>query len=119
LVAGATISIPGGVMLPEAILVIDALVIRSDLTPPRLVVGEVKTYPDRGGYTDRTELATARAQAGVYLHGLRVVLRGELRLDDAVAVAEEGFLVLSRPGYSKPSVRAGEDLRYQAERAER
>jgi hypothetical protein len=121
LVAGATVCIPGGVMLPEAILVIDALVIRSDLKPPQLVVGEIKTYPDRGGYTDRAELATARAQLGVYVHGLRVVLEQELGLKDAVdiAVAEEGFLVLSRPGFSKPSVRAGEDLRHQAVRAER
>jgi hypothetical protein len=119
LVAGATISVPGGVMLPEAILVIDALVIRADLEPPQLVVGEIKTYPDRGGYTDRAELASARAQAGVYVHGLRIVIDQELHLADALQVADEGFLVLSRPGFNNPTVRAGEDLRYQAERAGR
>src|SRR5688572_23189747 len=74
LVAGATVKVPGGVMLPEAILVLDALVIdRRDL-PLTLVVGEIKTYPDRGGYTDVKELATARAQAGVYVHGLQLVI---------------------------------------------
>jgi hypothetical protein len=119
LIAGATICVPGGVMLPEAILVIDALVVRPDQDPPQLVVGEIKTYPDRGGYTDRIELATARAQAGVYVHGLRVVLDQELKLAGQLVVADTGFLVLSRPGYSKPSVRAGEELRYQAERAAR
>jgi hypothetical protein len=118
LVAGATVRIPGTVMLPEAILVIDALVIRHDESPPTVIVGEIKTYPDRGGYTDRRELATARAQAGVYVHGLGLVL-GELGLTGAFRVACEGFLVLTRPGFNRPSIRAAEDLRYQAERAKR
>lgn len=116
--AGATIRIPGGVMLPEAILVVDVLVVRRDRTPPELVVGEVKTYPDRAGYTDAKELAVARAQAGVYVHGLRLVI-GELGLSGKVAVSTAGFLVLSRPGFNSPSVRAGEDLEFQAVRAER
>jgi hypothetical protein len=83
-----------------------------------LTVGEIKTYPDRGGYTDPRELATARAQAGVYVHGLRLVVE-ELGLAASFIVADKGFLVLSRPGSNRPSVRAGEDLRYQARRAER
>ncbi len=118
LVAGATVHVPGGVMLPEAILVLDALVVRHDLSPVRLVVGEIKTYPDRAGYTDPVELATARAQAGVYVHGLDLVI-AELGLTSSFDVAREGFLVLSRPGFNQPSIRAGEDLRYQAERAKR
>jgi hypothetical protein len=118
LVAGATVRIPGGVMLPEAILILDALVIRHDTEPRTLVVGEMKTYPDRGGYTDSAELATARAQAGVYVHGLDLVL-AELALGDSYQVSRKGFLVLTRPGFNRPSVRAGEDLRYQAERAKR
>jgi hypothetical protein len=64
------------------------------------------------------ELATARAQAGVYIHGLRLVLQN-LGLENAIDVLDSGFLVLSRPGYSVPSIRANEDLRYQAARAER
>lgn len=118
LAAGATVSVPGGVMLPEAILVIDALVILRDLTPPELIVGEIKTYPDRGGYTEPAQLAQARAQAGVYVHGLDLVCK-ELKIDDRVRVARKGFLVLSRPGFNVPSVRAGEDFAYQAQRAER
>jgi hypothetical protein len=118
LVAGATVRVPGGVMLPEAILVLDALVIRHDVTPIRLIVGEIKTYPDRAGYTDSVELATARAQAGVYVHGLDLVI-DELGLSSRFEVARQGFLVLSRPGFNQPSIRAGEDLRYQAERAKR
>ena len=34
-------------------------------------------------------------------------------------VATKGFLVLTKPGSNRPSVRANEDLRYQAERAAR
>jgi hypothetical protein len=117
-VAGATVTIPGGVMLPEALLVLDVLVIRPGEQLPEIVVGEIKTYPDRAGYTDARELATARAQAGVYVHGLTLVL-GALGLTDAFGVSKTGFLVLSRPGFNDPSVRAGEDLRYQAERARR
>jgi hypothetical protein len=117
-VVGATVSIPGGVMLPEAVLVMDVLAIRPGDPRPQLLVGEIKTYPDRAGYTDPRELATARAQAGVYVHGLELVL-AELGLADAFEVQREGFLVLSRPGSNQPSIRAGEDLRYQAERAKR
>ncbi len=118
LVAGATVTIPGGVMLPKATLVLDVLAIRAGRQRPELVVGEIKTYPDRAGYTDARELATARAQAGVYVHGLELVL-AELGLGGAFDVQRDGFLVLSRPGSNQPSVRANEDLRYQAERARR
>jgi len=118
--AAATICIPERVMLPEAILVIDVLVVRWDATAkrPELMVGEVKTYPDRGGHTDTGELATARAQAGVYVHGLDVTL-ASMGLSNRLTVSRKGFLVLSRPGSNFPSVRANEDLRYQAMRAER
>lgn len=120
IVAAATIRIPERVMLPEAILVIDVLVVRWDAQSqrPELVVGEVKTYPDRGGHTDPAELATARAQAGVYVHGLDVTLAA-MGLAERFTVSRSGFLVLSRPGSNFPSVRANEDLRYQAKRAER
>lgn len=117
-IAGAVVRIPGGMMLPEAILVIDVLVTASGKERPSLTVGEIKTYPDRAGYTDDAELATARAQAGVYVHGLRLVL-DDLGLTGKIDVLDTGFLVLSRPGYSAPSIRANEDLRYQAARAER
>jgi hypothetical protein len=117
-IAGATVRIPRGVMLPEAVLILDALALRSDGERPELIVGEVKTYPDRGGHTDAAELAAARAQAGVYLHALQLTVAA-LDLGGALDVALHGFLVLTRPGSSRPSVRAGEQLRYQAERARR
>lgn len=120
IVAAATIRIPERVMLPEAILVIDVLVVRWNATAkrPEIVVGEVKTYPDRGGHTDSGELATARAQAGVYVHGLDVTLAA-MGLANRFTISRTGFLVLSRPGSNSPSIRANEDLRYQAMRAER
>lgn len=120
LVAAATISVPGGAMLPEALLVLDLLAVTWDAetSTPSLTIGEIKVYPDRGGDTDRVELATARAQAGIYLHGLRAVLAG-LGLGARVTVSNRGFLVLTRPGSNRPSVRAGEELEFQARRAER
>jgi hypothetical protein len=116
--AAVTVRIPAAVMLPEALLVIDVLTATYDSPRVLLMVGEIKTYPDRGGYTDGSELATARGQAGVYVHGLSLVI-DELGLADRLEVARAGFLVLSRPGFNQPSIRAGEDLRYQAKRAER
>jgi hypothetical protein len=117
-VAAATVRIPRGVMLPEAVLIIDALAVRIDTGRPTVVVGEIKTYPDRGGHTDPAEIAQARAQAGIYLHALQLVVR-ELGVEGAINLSDKGFLVLSRPGSNQPSVRAGEDLRFQAERARR
>jgi hypothetical protein len=120
IIAAATICIPERVMLPEAILIIDVLVARWDATNkrPELVVGEIKTYPDRGGHTDGADLATARAQAGVYVHGLEVTL-ASMGLADKFTLSRNGFLVLTKPGSNFPSIRANEDLRYQAMRAER
>jgi hypothetical protein len=117
-IAAATVRIPRGVMLPEAVLIIDALAIRVDGARPKLTVGEVKTYPDRGGHTDPHELAVARAQAGIYLHAIQLVVE-ELDIASELYVSETGFLVLSRPGSNQPSIRPHEDLRYQAERARR
>ena len=75
IIAGATLRIPRGIMLPEAILILDAVAIRFDGDRPHLSVGEIKTYPDRGGYTDPHDLAIARAQAGIYLHALDTVVQ--------------------------------------------
>jgi hypothetical protein len=118
LAAGATICVPGRAMLPEAILVLDVLLVQKAAAGPQLVVGEIKTYPDRGGHTDRTELAGARAQAGVYVHGLSEVIQ-ENRWSGRLSVSTKGFLVLTKPGSNRASVRADEDLRYQAARAAR
>lgn len=117
-VAAATVRIPRGVMLPEAILILDVLAIRTDGPVPELIVGEVKTYPDRGGHTDPRSLALARAQAGVYLHALDLLV-AELGVGQRMRVSRTGFLVLTKPGSNSPAVRTGEDLRYQAERAQR
>jgi len=124
-IAGATIRIPRGIMLPEALLIIDVIAVRAaeptDVNEPMraiLSVGEVKTYPDRGGETSRADLASARAQLGLYLHALEVVNAG-LKPAERPLLDEHGFLVLSRPGSNFPRVRTGEQLRYQAERARR
>ena len=46
-------------------------------------------------------------------------LRRRARLADDLDIAPDGFLVFTWPGSNSPSVRAGEDLTYQAIRAER
>ena len=119
-VAGATLKLPRGVMLPEALLILDVLVVRPQPGAARaeVVVGEVKTYADRGGFTDRQQLAQARAQMGLYLHALRTVT-ATFDESERPAFADEGFLVLSRPGSDFPRVRPGEQLTYQASRADR
>ena len=117
-VSSLTVRIPRGIMLPEALLIIDVLAVQTHRGTPVIAVGEIKTYADQGGHTSRSDLATARAQMGLYVHALEVTLEG-LGLADRVRVSREGFLVLTYPGSNQPSVRSGEDLRYQLERARR
>ena len=120
--AALTVRIPRGVMLPEALLIIDVVTVSAIQTDSgiraQLSVGEVKTYPDRGGETNRGQLAQARAQLGLYLHALEVIARDVL-LEDAPLLSDRGFLILTQPGSDFPKVRTGEHLRYQADRAER
>ncbi len=117
-VSSLTVRIPRGIMLPEATLIIDVLAVQCDGELPTIAVGEVKTYADQGGHTHRSDLATARAQMGLYVHALEVTLDG-LDLGDKVNVSNDGFLILTYPGSNQPSVRSGEDLRFQRERARR
>lgn len=117
-VSSATVRIPKGVMLPEATLIIDAITITWHEGRPVISVGEIKTYSDRGGHTSRGDLAVARAQMGLYVHALQLVAE-TLGIHDRIVIANRGFLVLTFPGSNVPSVRIGEDLRYQVERARR
>jgi len=117
IVASATLRTPADVM-GEGLLALDVLTVHPEPRPAPITlrVGEVKVYPDRGGFTDSIELATARAQAGLYLYVLRRTVAA-LNLGRDLHVADDGFLVLARPASNQPSVRAGEDLRFQAARA--
>lgn len=119
IVAAPMIKIPKGVILPEALLIIDVVTV----TPTgdgraRITVGEIKVFPDRGGHTDPQQLASARAQAGVYRHALELAV-SSLGLTHRIDLATDGFLVFTWPGSNAPSIRAHEDLTYQAIRAER
>lgn len=119
IVAGPMIKIPKGVLLPEALLIIDAATVTADASGrAKVTVGEVKVFPDRGGYTDATQLASARAQAGIYRHALDLAVEA-MGLANDVRIARDGFLVFTWPGSNSPSVRAHEDLTYQAIRAAR
>lgn len=117
-ISSFTVRIPRGVMLPEAILIIDLLAVDCSGETPTISVGEIKTYADRGGHTSKSDLATARAQMGLYVHALETTIDG-LGLSDAIHVSSAGFLVLTYPGSNRPSIRSGEDLRFQRERARR
>lgn len=108
-------------MLPEATLIIDVVCIKDNPEEDAgaiISVGEVKTYPDRGGYTSKSDLAKARAQMGLYVHALELVLE-KLGMSTSLALSNEGFLILTYPGSNQPRIRMGEDLRFQAERAKR
>lgn len=118
-VAAPMVKIPRGVILPEALLIIDAVVVTvGESDRPRLTVAEIKVFPDRGGHTDPQQLASARAQAGLYRHALELAVE-TLGLPGLIEVAPDGILVFTWPGSNAPSVRAGEDLTYQVTRAQR
>lgn len=118
IIAGPCLMVPGKAILPDGLFSIDVLTVHpgADDQPIELRVGEIKVYPDRGGFTDSAELVSSRAQAGLYVYALEVELQA-WNLSPAFRVARDGFLVLTKPGSNIPSVRAGEDLRFQAERA--
>lgn len=118
IVAGLAVRIPRGVMLPEASLIIDVLLVDAREPKKHLIIGEVKSYSDRGGYTKAASLASARAQAGLYVHAMSLVVES-LALKEVCAVNWNGFLVLAKPGRNFPTVRWNEDFRWQAERARR
>jgi hypothetical protein len=119
IVAAPMIKIPKGVILPEALLIIDIVAVTIDGDGnARISVGEIKVFPDRGGHTDPEQLASARAQAGIYRHALELAIAA-LGLEDHLDLATDGFLVFTWPGSNSPSVRSHEDLTYQAIRAER
>lgn len=119
IVAAPALQIPGRSILPDGLFALDLLTVHPAPTPQpiTLQIGEIKVYPDRGGYTDSDELAQARAQSGVYLYGLRLAIN-KLGLEKSITVSDRGFLVLTYPGTNLPSVRANEDLKWQAARAE-
>lgn len=118
IVGAPMIKIPKGVILPEALLIIDVVAVTATVDGRvRLTVGEIKVFPDRGGHTDPQQLASARAQAGIYRHALQLSVEA-LGLGDEVDVATDGFLVFTWPGSNSPSIRANEDLTYQAIRAQ-
>lgn len=120
LVTGVTIKLAKGVMLPEATLILDCLLATWDETIEtprwRLKVGEIKIFPDRGGYTDPSQISSARAQAGVYKHALEEWAL-ENKVQKALSVDDFGFLVFTWPGSTFPVLRPNEDLRSQAQRA--
>jgi hypothetical protein len=120
LIAAPALVIPGKAILPDGTFAVDVVTLHAAPRPAPIVlrIGEIKVYPDRGGFTDPLELATTRAQAGLYLHALELALRS-YGAWPAVQAASDGFLVLTRTGSNHPSVRAGEDLRFQSERADR
>jgi len=119
LILAPTMKLDGAPLLPFGLFAADLVAVRLAETGPRvrLCVGEVKVYPDRGGHTDRTQLAGARAQAGLYVHAMRRTIAA-LGLTASVQVEDDGFLVLAKPASNTPSVRWPEDLRWQARRAE-
>lgn len=65
--------VPGKGLLADGYFSLDVLTLHPGTGSEKftLRVGEIKVYPDRGGFTDAHELAGARAQAGLYVYALR------------------------------------------------
>ena len=118
IIAGLMLRIPKGVMLPEATLIIDVASIQKVDNAWTIRVGEIKVFPDRGGYTDADEIATARAQAGVYQHALELTVEG-MNLKNPPSISKMGYLVFTWPGTNSPVIRPNEDLTFQSQRAQR
>ena len=110
--------LPAQVLPPESTFEVDLLVaIPNEDGSHRLVVGEVKVYPDRGGRTDVVQVSGARSQAGLYVH----VLKNWLKTLDGVEkldVDGTGFLVFAEPTKGIPKFAALENLSDQDRRAE-
>ena len=83
-----------------------------------LRIGEIKTYPDRAGLTDPMQLATARAQAGLYRR-LFMSWLGRIKLNSIIDIDEKGFLVFMNVRSAWPSVLPNESLLEQDERADK
>lgn len=116
---GLTLKLSTGRMLPEATLILDVMTVQKlGDGKTEIRVGEIKIFPDRGGHTDPTHLASARAQAGVYKQALQEWVQNE-NLENSIVVSDKGFLVFTWPGSNWPVVRGNEDLREQADRARR
>ncbi len=79
-------------------------------------VGEAKTYPNRHGLTDEYQLASARAQAGLYVLLVPQMLE-KLGVSDSFNISKHVFLVLSSARGRKPALWPAEDVSEQQERA--
>lgn len=110
--------LPAKVLPPESTFEVDLLVaIPADDGTHRLVVGEVKVYPDRGGRTDVVQVAGARSQAGLYVHVLKNWLKS-LEGVDNLRVDGTGFLIFAEPTKGVPKFASLENLADQDRRAE-
>jgi hypothetical protein len=104
---------------PKGAIEIDLLLARYDHEKKKwiLKIGEIKVYPDRAGLTDAHQLATARAQAGLYRRLLRKYVEDNSS-PDLFEVDDKFFLVMTKPTGSWLSIWQSEDLSEQDTRAE-
>jgi hypothetical protein len=116
LIAGAALMVAGKGVLPHGCLFPDVLL----LVPAEhgrsatLSIGEIKVYSDRGGYTDSEELASMRAQAGLYWYAVSQAL-AHWQVNDTIHLQKQGFFILTHPSRQRLSVRINEDLSWQAQ----
>lgn len=80
-------------------------------------IGEVKVYPERAGFTDKNQLATARAQAGLYRNFLAKFIEA-VGVQDEVSVLDRCFFVFTKATGAGVSVWANEDISEQDVRAQ-
>jgi hypothetical protein len=109
--------LPATFLPPDSTLEIDILVARPAVSGRyEIVLGEVKVYPDKGGRTDRMQIASARSQLGLYANIVREWLP-QLNQTENLSYSGSGFFVLTDPAGSAPVISALENMDEQEARA--
>jgi hypothetical protein len=93
--------------------------LRAADSDPFYMVGEVKSYVNRGGKTNEADLRSAFRQAAVGVFGLRQTLARLGALDPAGLVSARADLVLRRPGSMSATLTPGQAITGEVASVER
>ena len=114
--------IPAEVLPPFSHFEIDALVVvPGEAGTHKLIVGEVKVYPDKAGRTPGQKIANTRAQAGLYIYILSnwiEKLKDEIPDLEKLSVDTRGILFFADVSDNTPRIAEFNSLEQQWQRSE-
>jgi hypothetical protein len=114
--------IPARVLPPESHFEIDALIVVPEAEgKQRLIVGEVKVYPDKAGRTPGHKIANTRAQAGLYIYILTTWLTellAEIPELETLSVDPRGVLFFADVVDNTPRIAEFNSLEQQWQRSD-